>query len=383
MDKALVAFNHGSLEEVKDLEQRIVDFLPGAKDVPHDVRMAMAQIGIAHGLDPFLKEIWPIPVKNRDKQIVGWELMIGISGWRNAAHRSNEYWGRRFEKVTDEDRKAIGAGSNDLVARCIVMRRKTGQQPAEFDGYGLARSDEFSKMNKFQLARLRAERDAMKAAFPISAPIGVVINAVDDEGNTINGDHGPDLESLSGYDAGTATGEIVEGSATVIPASTDPVAATTTPGGQSTVSELDDHFGPRATAPQPAAPKPVQPTGPSGKVVRPISPVQLKEFIARRAEQYKDRTANPQQRGLAASQLEACFAGDMDSDLKRHSVQQYLFGVESVKDVSDAQIIALLDWLKPAKDSGGHYSPEAMSAREAQAVVTERIRELRQQTLPI
>ena len=191
MTQEILTYSSAEIEKVKDLEQRIVDFLPGAKEVPTSVRMAMAQISIAHGLDPWLKEVWAIPVK-KSGQIVGWELMIGISGWRNAAHRTNEYWGRRFEKVSDDDRKAMGAGTNDLVTRCIVMRRKTGQQPAEFDGYGIASPAEFSKMNKFQLARLRAERDAMKAAFPISAPIGVALSAVDDEGQPINGDHGPD-----------------------------------------------------------------------------------------------------------------------------------------------------------------------------------------------
>jgi hypothetical protein len=190
MTQEIVTYSSNEIEQVKDLEQRIVDFLPGAKDVPHDVRMAMAQISIAHGLDPWLKEVWPIPVK-KNGQIVGWELMIGISGWRNAAHRSNEYWGRRFERVSDEERKWLAAGPNDLVVRCIVMRRKTGQQPAEFDGYGVASPTEFSKMNKFQLARLRAERDAMKAAFPISSPMGVTLTAVDDDGQAINGDHGP------------------------------------------------------------------------------------------------------------------------------------------------------------------------------------------------
>lgn len=206
MSQEIVTYKTAEIDKVNELEKRIVDFLPGAKDVPHDVRLAMAQISIAHGLDPWLKEVWPIPVR-KNGQIVGWELMIGISGWRNSAHRSNEYWGRRFEKVTDEERKWLAAGPNDLVVRCIVMRRKTGQQPAEFDGYGVARPDEMSKMNKFQLARLRAERDAMKAAFPISAPIGVTLSAVDDNGEVINGEHEPDWEVI---EKETMTGDALQ-----------------------------------------------------------------------------------------------------------------------------------------------------------------------------
>lgn len=203
MSQEVIPYKSAEIERVNELEKRFVDFLPGAKDVPHDVRLAMAQISLAHGLDAWLKEVWPIPVK-KNGVIVGWELMVGISGWRSSAHRSGEYWGRRFEKVSDEDRKLLAAGPNDIVVRCIVMRRKTGQQPAEFDGYGVASHTEFSKMNKFQLARLRAERDAMKAAFPISAPIGVTLTAVDDDGQVINGDHSPDLEVIEGE---TLTGE--------------------------------------------------------------------------------------------------------------------------------------------------------------------------------
>jgi hypothetical protein len=195
MTQDIIPYQNAELEKVNDLEKRIVDFLPGGKDIPHDVRMAMAQISIAHGLDPFLREVWPIP-KMQGGQVVGYDMFIGISGWRNAAHRSGEYWGRRFEKVSDEERKWLAAGPADLVVKCIVMRRKTGQHAAEFDGYGIARPDERSKMNKFQLARLRAERDAMKAAFPISSPLGVTLKAVDDEGEIINGDHGPEWETI-------------------------------------------------------------------------------------------------------------------------------------------------------------------------------------------
>ena len=205
MGNALIEFKHGEIDRVEELEKRIVDFLPGAKDVPHNVRMAMAQIAIAHGLDPFLREVWPIPKGGNN-----YELFIGISGWRNAAHRSGEYWGRRFEKVSDEEREWLAAGPKDLVVKCVVMRRKSGQHAAEFDGYGIAKQTDQSKMNKFQLARLRAERDAMKAAFPISSPFGVVVKAVDDDGDEINGDHGPDLPSLSRYDASQVTGEIID-----------------------------------------------------------------------------------------------------------------------------------------------------------------------------
>jgi hypothetical protein len=84
------------------------------------------------------------------------------------------------------------------------MRRKTGQQPMEFDGYGLFRKGEWTKMNPLQCVRLRAERDAMKAAFPIALHVpGGRVSIVDESGEIINGDveHGPNLAALSDYEA--------------------------------------------------------------------------------------------------------------------------------------------------------------------------------------
>lgn len=185
---------------VRDFEKRIAEFLPGAKDVPQPIRLAMAQIAIVHGLDPFVREVWPIPEK-KNGEIVGWNLMIGIAGWRAAAWRSNEYWGRRFEKCTDEERGWLGAKPADIALRCIVMRRRTGQPPMEFDGYGLFRvGSEYTKMNQLQCARYRAERDAMKAAFPISLPAGVGAKVADEEtGEIINGSHdvGPQWDVIT------------------------------------------------------------------------------------------------------------------------------------------------------------------------------------------
>jgi hypothetical protein len=86
------------------------------------------------------------------------------------------------------------------------MRRRTGEHPVEFDGYGIYRQGERTKMNPLQCVRYRAERDAMKAAFPISLNIhGEKVSVVDDNGEIINGDvdhrPGPDLTGLAAYDA--------------------------------------------------------------------------------------------------------------------------------------------------------------------------------------
>lgn len=200
MTTALMTQDDKALAEVEKMETRIAKFLPGGNTIPADVRMGMAQLAIAHGLDPWLREVWPIPTKDKQGNITGWALMVGIAGWRSNATRSNEYWGRRFVKCTDEEREWLRAGPRDIAIKCLVLRRKTGSQPMEFDGYGLYRDGEYTKMNPLFAARLRAERDAMKAAFPINAPAGIELKYGDEQGDEINGYHGPQWESPVGDD---------------------------------------------------------------------------------------------------------------------------------------------------------------------------------------
>jgi hypothetical protein len=178
--------------KVNEMADRIAEFLPQSKSLPKDTRLAIAQIALAHRLDPFLGDIWAIPERNNvdgQWQTTGYRIMIGISAWRRAAQESGEYWGRHFEKATEEERKWLGAGPNDLAMRCIIYRRKTGQQPSEYDGFGVFKMSEKSKMNPLQCVRLRAERDALKGAFPIGFGGGAVkIGVADDSGEEINGD---------------------------------------------------------------------------------------------------------------------------------------------------------------------------------------------------
>src|SRR5512139_2482746 len=128
------------VQKVNDLANRIAEFLPQSRALPKDTRLTIAQIALAHKLDPFLGDIWAIPERNNvdgQWQTTGYRIMIGISAWRRAAQDSGEYWGRHFVTCTDEERKWLGAGPNDLTIRCIIYRRKTGQQPAEYDGFGI------------------------------------------------------------------------------------------------------------------------------------------------------------------------------------------------------------------------------------------------------
>lgn len=124
---------------------------------------------------------------------------------------------------------------------------------------------------------------------------------------------------------------------------------------------------------QPPKPKtgPLTEPDPSKAVERPFAPLELRAMLQRRAQNYteKARAATKQQRSFMAMMLEALFAGDAESKAKRHALQKYLTDKESIMDMTDGMILALLDWLKPIKDAGGDYWPDGMAVREAKDVM--------------
>jgi phage recombination protein Bet len=104
------------------------------------------------------------------------------------------------------------------------------------------------------------------------------------------------------------------------------------------------------------------------KSTRPFEPETLKEMIGKKAEQHNGKVMNQNQNSLMVGMLEALFAGG-NSEVQRKELCQYLTGYASSKEIPENFKLALLDWLKPVKDSGGAYMPDAMAQREAQTVV--------------
>lgn len=325
-DKVLSLMQFGDRTQVSEIAQRIADFLPGAKDVPPEGRLALAQIAITHGLDPFTGEAWAIPQKNMQGEVVGFRLMVGIAGWRAHAHRTGEYCGRHFVDCSPEERAALGAGQGDLAIKCIVVRRKAGSNPMQFDGFGVFKRGEKTKMNPLQCVRFRGERDAMKAAFPLGAGGGLAAH----------------------IQVASDDGEIVEGDVSV-------VASTSATYGAAPITSTGSNSGAGNDESQ--------------KTSRPYAPAILKAKLGERAKANASGEVNSQRRGLFAANLEEAFAPDADSKAKRHAVMAYLFGVESVKDMTAGQVLAGLEWLKPAPDERGDYHPDSMAAREATMVL--------------
>jgi len=113
---------------------------------------------------------------------------------------------------------------------------------------------------------------------------------------------------------------------------------------------------------------------------RPYSPEQLRQRMQEKAAGYQagfdDGTRmelHQNIRGATVGNLEMCFAGDPDSEKKRHSVQKYLFDVDSFNDLADGQVMALKQWLNATEDSGGQWAPDPVAVKEAIKVMLQHL----------
>lgn len=113
-------------------------------------------------------------------------------------------------------------------------------------------------------------------------------------------------------------------------------------------------------------------TSPTGNGEKPprYTPEALRDALTKSAELHRANNIQIKDtdRNMLAVNLENCFAGEADSEHKRHVVINYFFGVDSVKDLDAAQVTAVKRWLAVAKDEGGEWRPAADAVKEAKAV---------------
>ena len=115
---------------------------------------------------------------------------------------------------------------------------------------------------------------------------------------------------------------------------------------------------------------------------RPYQPATLRTGLHKAMrEAHAGKTATDNQRSLAVGMLNQCFANE-HAEANRHTFQKWIFGVDTSKDLPGPAVLALLDWLKPTKDSGGAYSPSDMAVREALAVIGQAVIDAGQLQLP-
>jgi hypothetical protein len=98
-----------------------------------------------------------------------------------------------------------------------------------------------------------------------------------------------------------------------------------------------------------------------------------KEMIDKTSANFAGREISSGKKGVIAPLIESCFATG-DATIRRRAVQKYLTGKDSIRDMSDAQLIALYQWLKPSQDSGGLWMPCPEAVRDAEIIWAETIK---------
>lgn len=192
MNTQIVSNQFGSREEVKELAERVQKMLPGGNNYTQAEALTLAQIAVAHDLDPFNGEVWLI--KGNDGKVYG--ALIGIKGHRKHAKKQANYWGvgnnGGFERVTDPQKfKEYKAPEGSIIYEYRIMDDVTGAAytnsianlikagipfeqiqvmfgpPPITLGVGIWSPGEQTKMKPHQCAMFRAEKDALKRRFDV------------------------------------------------------------------------------------------------------------------------------------------------------------------------------------------------------------------------
>lgn len=121
---------------------------------------------------------------------------------------------------------------------------------------------------------------------------------------------------------------------------------------------------------------------------RPYDPDVLKAKIADLILTMQDRidkgeaASKDSDEFVITSHIEQVWAGDADAENKRHAVTEYLVGKKSIKEMTDAEKLALKHWLKITKDEGsGEWVHAKEAGIEADAVYRQTLVDQGQMTL--
>lgn len=190
---------HGTNQDVDAMAARFKIALRGGDKLANNEARALAQIALVTHLDPYIGEIWYIPGKGP---------MIGIAGARRLWNEKGIAGGGfSFVDIQPCSPEEAGATESDVVAafkaiahdskatieyqklfQSTIAMLRDAQAPDPFAlakeicgpkpqwiGYGYSTKSETSRMNKMQLARKRAEADALKKC--IIVPFGLEVSA--------------------------------------------------------------------------------------------------------------------------------------------------------------------------------------------------------------
>lgn len=110
---------------------------------------------------------------------------------------------------------------------------------------------------------------------------------------------------------------------------------------------------------------------------RPLSPPAFRERLHANIQLIEEagHTCTPTQRNMIAVNMETCFAPNNNAREMRKTTLHYLCGVDSVKNLTDAEVLALRAWLNAKPDSGGDWLVDGMAVKEANAVYAEAMKD--------
>lgn len=194
VEKTVALPGYGNRDTVRELAERIKMMLPGGTKYTNEEALTLAQIAVAHDLDPFNGEVWLI--KNEDTGKV-YGALPGLKGLRKHAKKQAVYWGAGansgFERITDPaemekygakpgdilfiwrflDTITLNAYSTSLAAMTKAgipqdeAQKMLGSYPVNI-GIGLFSPGEKTKMKPHQCAMYRAEKDGLRRRFDLN-----------------------------------------------------------------------------------------------------------------------------------------------------------------------------------------------------------------------
>lgn len=187
--KGIDLANFGAREDVKELSERIRSMLPGGAKYTLEEARTLAQISVAHDLDPFNGECWLLK-NQKSGEVLG--ALIGIKGHRKHAKRQSAYWGD-FHRIVDpteynapersivyeyhiRDEVTMEAFTRRLESLAKLgysleeAQKMVGKAPVTV-GIGIWEPGEKTKMKPAQCAMFRAEKDALKRRFDVKFKI--------------------------------------------------------------------------------------------------------------------------------------------------------------------------------------------------------------------
>lgn len=334
---------YGSSQDINVMAQRFKIALRGGEKLTTNEALALAQVARTTNLNPFTGEIWYIPGKG---------TMIGIAGARRLwKEQSKAGGGFSYVELIPCTKEEAGATEPDVAAAFKAIAHDSsataqyqklfletvnslraagstdpvkeakeimGPKP-QWVGYGYSTKSETSRMNKTQLARKRAEADALKKC--VTIPFGVEVAVQDVSSEYVNA-------------------EVTE--------------------------YVGDENETKATSPASS-----NPSASDGE--RPYTPEALKARMLDRADKLSGGALKGTEAQTVAMNLNECFNGNED---KRKAVLFYITGHESAKDLDAGWLLALKKWINPQRDSAsGKFFMDPLSVNEARLVYAQVIKE--------